>query len=47
MTTLIKFKTWNCQRCKLDFQGLHAYINQEDQVVCIDCLDLPLEVVGA
>jgi hypothetical protein len=46
MKTIVKLKLWNCQVCKLDFEGLHAYINQADQVVCIDCLDFPLEVVA-
>jgi hypothetical protein len=47
MSTLIKYRTWYCSDCGLDYQGAFAYLNLKGDVVCNDCLDLNIPNAGA
>lgn len=44
MTTLVKYKTWDCSDCGLDYQGAFAYLNHKGDVVCVDCLNIDMPV---
>jgi hypothetical protein len=44
MSTLIKYKTWDCSECGIDYQGVFAYLNYKGEVVCNDCLSLDIPV---
>ena len=39
MQTLVKYKTFTCSNCALQYQGVQPYIHIVLGVVCIDCLD--------
>ena len=47
MATMVKLMTLTCELCGLDYQNASAYINAENQVTCVDCLDLDLAKLGA
>ena len=47
MATMVKLMTVTCELCRLDYQNAWAYINAQNQVACVDCMDLDIAKVSA